>query len=341
MKADAKAIERALDAPSPDFRLFLLHGPDEAGSRALAERLERAMGADAERIDLDGSAVAKDPARLADEAAAISLFGSKRHIRLRVSADEAVDAIETLLGAEAAGNPVVALAGALRGSSKLLKLALAAPNALAFASYVPEGRNAEALAMTLAHEAGLRMAADVARRLVAATGGDRALLAREIEKLALFIDAAPDRPGEVDAHALDAIGADAGEPDTARLVDAVFGGAPAEAVDELARLDGSGVDPNRLLFPLRQRLTLLTRLRADVDGGESLDGVMASAGRSLFWKDKAPVTRQLRLWPSDRLATAHARLLDAERQLRSPASIGAAALQSELVAIARAAARGR
>src|SRR3546814_7311952 len=61
-------IERALDAPSADIRLFLLHGPDDAGSQALTKRLERAMGPDAERIDLDGAALKIDPARLADEA---------------------------------------------------------------------------------------------------------------------------------------------------------------------------------------------------------------------------------------------------------------------------------
>src|SRR3546814_7543996 len=81
-------IERALDAPSADIRLFLLHGPDDAGSQALTKRLERAMGPDAERIDLDGAALKIDPARLADEAASISLFGGARWIRVTLAGDE-------------------------------------------------------------------------------------------------------------------------------------------------------------------------------------------------------------------------------------------------------------
>ena len=51
MKVNRAQIEQALARPA-DTRLFLLHGPDEAGSRALARSLDAAMGADCERIDL-------------------------------------------------------------------------------------------------------------------------------------------------------------------------------------------------------------------------------------------------------------------------------------------------
>jgi hypothetical protein len=60
-------IERALAAPA-DTRFFLLHGPDEAGSRGLLKSLASAMGDDSERIDLSGADLKADPARLADEA---------------------------------------------------------------------------------------------------------------------------------------------------------------------------------------------------------------------------------------------------------------------------------
>ena len=67
MKANRGQIEKALDAPPSDIRFFLLYGPDEAGSTALARRLERAMGPGAERVDLDVATLREDPARLAEE----------------------------------------------------------------------------------------------------------------------------------------------------------------------------------------------------------------------------------------------------------------------------------
>ena len=104
MKADAAQVARALDKPDPALRLILLYGPDESGSRALASRVDKALGADAERIDLSGSQLKGDPARLADEAASISLFGGARHIRVDPAGDEAIEAVEALLEAPSAGN---------------------------------------------------------------------------------------------------------------------------------------------------------------------------------------------------------------------------------------------
>src|SRR3546814_2504398 len=46
MKAGRAEIARAVDKPDPALRLLLLHGPDEAGSRALGARYEKALGAD-------------------------------------------------------------------------------------------------------------------------------------------------------------------------------------------------------------------------------------------------------------------------------------------------------
>jgi DNA polymerase-3 subunit delta len=80
VKANKAQIDRALKAPDSEIRFVLLHGPDEAGSRALVRALGTAMGADAEKIELGGAELKADPARLADEAASISLFGGARYI---------------------------------------------------------------------------------------------------------------------------------------------------------------------------------------------------------------------------------------------------------------------
>ena len=79
MKANRAQIERGVAAPAA-HPFFLLHGPDQSGSRALARRIAAAMGAEAERIELSGAELRADPARLADEAASISLFGGARYI---------------------------------------------------------------------------------------------------------------------------------------------------------------------------------------------------------------------------------------------------------------------
>jgi DNA polymerase-3 subunit delta len=338
VKAQKGQIERALRAAA-EWRFFLLYGPDEAGSRALAKLA--APSADAERIDLGGSDLRSDPARLADEASSLSLFGGARYIVVEPAGDDCLAAVEALLQAPGAANPVVLVAGSLKSGSKLLKLALAERTALVHASYVPEGQNAERLAMELAREQGLVLRPDLARRLAGACAGNRAIIAREVEKLALFVDAAPDRPKRIDHDELDAIGAAAEEGDLSRLVDSVGGGRPADLDVELARLSGQGIEGIPLIRAVLRRMTLLARLRAEVERGNSVDAVMASHGKSLFWKEKDGIGKQLSRWRADLLAKSVARLGEAERQVKAPGGLGPAAVAEELFAIARQAQRLR
>lgn len=340
MKANRAQIERALAAPEATL-FFLLHGPDEAGSRALARRLGAAIGESAERIDLTGAELRADPARLADEAAAISMFGDRRWIRVEQAGDEIVPALEALAEAPAAGNPVVILAGALKPASRLLKLALAAPGALAFASYAPDSGQADRLVIELARGLGLVVRPDVAARIAEASAGNRAVIEQELAKYALFAEASPEAPRPVEHDMIDALGAGGEEGDVSRLIDSVVGGDGAALDAEVARLRAQGQEGITLIRALLRRLLLLARLRAEVEQGRSPAAVMASSGKVLFWKEKDAVERQLARWRPELLAKAVSRLIEAERQVMAPGGAGIVAADAELFAIARQAARQR
>ncbi len=341
MKANRGQIEKALDAPSPDIRILLLYGPDEAGSLALMKRLERAMGEGAERIDMDGASLRADPARLADEAAAISMFGDRRWIRITGAGEECVTAVEALLGAAQAGNPVVALAGALRNTSKLVKLCLDHAAALAFVSYVPDEREAAQIAVGLARERGLRLSPDIARRIAEVAGNDRALMAGEVEKLSLFLDTAPDRPAEATMEAYEALSAETVEADTGPLVNAVLGGDVDALHHELAMLAAGGTPLAAVTRPLLARALLIGAIHAEADRCGSLDRAIEAQGKTIFWKDKSHVQRQARSWPRDAVPRLMHRLLAAERATRDSRGPGEVAVRQELLTIARQAARGR
>jgi len=340
VKANRPQIERALRAPA-DIRFFLLHGPDESGSRALVSVLADAFGAEAERVELSGAELKADPARLADEAASISLFGGARYVLVDPAGEESVPAVEALLEAAAAGNPVLLLAGGLRPASRLLRLALGDGRAMAFASYAPEGREADRLVLDMARERGLFVRPDVASRIAEDTGGNRAILALELDKFALYLDAAPERPQPLEHDSVDALGAASEGGDLSRLVDSVGGGDSSLLQAELFRLAGEGVNGIVLIRAVLRRMTLLARLRAEVERGNSVDAVMASQGKSLFWKEKTSVGQQLARWRSDLLAKSVGRLLDAERQVKAPGGLGPVAVDEELFAICRQAARLR
>lgn len=341
MKPEEARVRRALDSADPAIRFYLFYGPDEAGSRALADRLGIAVGADAERIDLTSSTLKSDPARLADEAASSSLFGGRNWIRLDPATDDALDAVQALLQAPAAGNPVAAIGGALRKDSKLVKLVAASDAALLLQSYVPEGRNAVALAVEVGRGLGLQIRNDVAARVAASCNGDRALISRELEKMALYVDAAPDRPRPLEEDALDALGAATEEGDLSKLSNAVFSGQPQQADAELARLASEGIEDIPVIRALSRRALQLAQLRAQMALGESIDRVMETAGRAIFWKEKPIIQAQLTRWTPDALATAITRLAEAERQVKAPGYPGSALVEEEIATITRFAARRR
>lgn len=340
MKAKRGDIERALAAPSAT-RLFLLHGADVAGSHALLTRLVTALGPNVERIALASMTLKANPGLLADEAAAFSLFGERRAIVIDGGGEELVEAVTGLLSAPIVGSPVVVIAGALKKTSKLLELVESSPVALATASYVPEGRDLERMVVELGNAAGLDVASDLARRIAKSGDGDRRLISFEIEKFALYLDAAPDRRATLDVETLDALSADADEGDLVSVVDNVLDGDVRSLNQTLMQSGPAGVEPIMILRALARRVLLLAKCRCEVDSGQPLDAVMASTGKSVFFKERAMFTRQLGIWSSDRLARLLERILKAEREFKATGSLGADATGETLFAVTQAAARRR
>ena len=336
----APQLARAL-ADLSSTRLFLFYGPDESGSRAWLDKVAAAVGDDAERIDLASSDIKGDPARLADEAAAISMFGGPRYILVDRAGDEILASVDALLTAEAAGNPVVVIAGDLKKTSKLLKMVGDSKLAVALASYLPDPGKADQIVLEKASSFGLIIQRDVARRIADACGGNRSVIDQELAKYALFLDASPESRRPLEHDVIDAIGAGVDEGDLSRLVDAVTSGDAVALEHELGRLRSEGVEGISLLRAVLRRMHLLARLRAEVDSGRSPGDVMASSGKSLFWREKIPVGRQLEKWRGPLVAKAVTRLIEAERQVKASGGPGLIAVDEEMFAICRQAARLR
>jgi DNA polymerase III subunit delta len=337
VKASKQSIGRAVDQPNPEVRFYLFYGPDEAQSRGLGQRLLEALGAS--KFVVASGAVKFDPASLVDEAGAMSLFGGPRALWIEPAGDDIADGVEALLGSPGAESAVIAIAGALRKASALLKLAEASPHALAFAAYVPEGQDAQRMVIDVGRRVGLKIAPSVASRLADQCGNDQAIVAQELQKLALYIDASPHAPKELDHEAIDAVGADTAEGDFARLTDLALGGELAELADELSRMPSGAPEAIPVVRSLQRRLLMLAPARARMERGESADAVMTSLGKSLFWKDKSVISKMLSQWDSDRLARISERAGMLERALMFSPAPQQEALGEELLAIAREARR--
>lgn len=340
MNADRSAIQRALDAPSDAVRLFLLYGPDDSGSEAMSARLARAMGPGADRTDFTGDQLGKDPAALADAAASSSLFGDKSWVRVTGAGEESLAAVEALLEGPGAGNPVVMIAGALRKTSKLLTRCLGEKAVLCFASYPPSERDAADIAIQTARERGLKIDLDLARRVVGLTGGDRALMAGEIEKLALYHDVEPDRPGEASHEALNALSSEVADQDAPALASMAMVGDIKGLVHEMARFRSLGGSLSGVLRIALGKAMNVAEVRAAIDAGTPQNAALRVNGRPLFKKEADEMLRLLRCWPGETIGRGVVRLATAERASRGGGN-SETVIAQELLAIARQAARGR
>jgi len=339
MKAAKGAMGRSVDRPDPAVRFYLFHGPDEAGSAALGERLAAALKA--AKSPLAAAALRSDPALLASEAQAIDMFGGARLLWIQPAGDEIAASVEALLGAPACESAVVAIAGRLGKTSALLRLAEAHPLALAHVSYEPDARDAERLAAGLARAEGLRPQPGVTARIAEACANDQRVMAQEFRKLALYLDASPEEPKDLGHDALDSVGA-AMSGDFLGLPDRALQGEMEALAEELDRLAEGGRDAIPVIRALQRRLLMLAPVRARIESGMRPQDALASLGKSLFWKVKPAVERMVARWDSAGIARVAERVGALERRLmRGDSPPASDALGEELLAIARAAARRR
>lgn len=327
----------------PDTRLMLVTGPDDSTMAAIASHLLRLAGQDAERLDLSSAMLAADPSLLAVEAASMSLFSPQRVIRLEISGsgDDVLPALEGLFQAENAINPVIASGASITAKSKIIKAVEVSSSGVAAICYQPDRRALVGIAMDAGREAGLRFSNAEAQLLIDLVSGDQALMRQEIEKIALYLDAAPERERQVTPADIALLGAASHEEDVSDYINVALGGKVQALPDVLATAAAIGVAEIRLIRALSLRALLLVRLRADVDGGAHPSSVVGSPRSGVFFKEREAVAAQLHIWDAPKLARLMTRLLECEQALKASGTAGPILFRKLMTDITHLAARAR
>lgn len=306
-----------------DVRLLLLAGPDESGVATLAARALATLadaGDPLSIIDLPPERLKADPGLLADEAASLSMFGGRRVVRVDGAGEATVPALELLLAVPAAGNPVVMTAGDIRKTSALWKLTDKAPTARLAICYMLEGQDMQRWLTERARAEGLTLAPGIGERLAAAAGNDIGVLARELEKFALYLNATPDNPQRLEAAHVEALGVDSLDEDLLQLVSALIAGNDAALDRQLGLLP-----PNNAIGVLRvlaRRLLQLAEIRTAMDRGASAGEAITSLRPPMFWKERDSTAAAMPRWSQRRIHRALDRVLEAEAAIKTPSSAG-------------------
>lgn len=315
MKLDRRQIDDFLKNPGEKTAAVLVFGPDEGLVRERVNALVKAAagsGDDPFRVvELDSDAIRSDPARLMDEAGAISMLGGRRAVRINGVTDGQAKVIEDFLGGhrDSKNTLVIFEAGELPGRAALRKLFEAAPHAAAIACYHDSGGDLKAVIQTQLSAAGKSAAPAALSYLEQSLGGDRGATRSEIEKLVLYIGEA--RQIELE-DAMASVGHSAGvEQDDLNY--AIAEG-DSKAIERQLDLNLAETAPIMILRGLARHFLKLHGAVGRLESGAPLRDAMVALNSPLFWRDRPRLEKQCRRWTSRAIAIALQKIGETESQ---------------------------
>jgi len=336
MKIKAARAESFARRPDAGVRAVLVYGPDAGLVRERVELLVRSVvddpGDPFRVVELTPAQVAKEPALIADEAAALAFGGGRRAVLLRNADDSVVKGLKAFLDEAAGDGFVVVSAGELTTRSKLRQTFERAGVGAALPCFRDDASSLQTVISETLREQGLDVSREAVRYLAAHLGADRMVTRRELEKLALY--AGGGRVELADAQAC------VGDNAALSLDDIAFACCEGNA-NELERAFGraiaEGANPVQILRTVARHVQRLHHVAAHSDA----DAAMESLKPPVFWKHKARFKAQALAWDATALGRALRDLLEAEVRVKSTGYPQEAVASRVLLSITRRAPRPR
>lgn len=305
-------------------RAALLFGPDGGLAHERAVELVRHVAGQVDDpfrvVELAATALKDDPARLADEVAALSFTGGRRAVWIRDATDALASGPLPAVLEESAGDTVIVIeAGELPSRSSLRKLIEGSDRAVAAACYHDETRDVAAVVREAMTKHGLTVAPDALRYLSERMGGDRLITRAELDKLALYMlaDGTGTAPRQIElADAIATVG-DSAVISLDDVIAAAADGRPADLERALTRALLDGESPVRVVRACLQYFQRLHLAAARVAAGASAGDAIGALRPPPFRRDADRMLHQLQRWRPRRLQAALDRLIQAEIECKS------------------------
>ena len=313
MKIAAGQAERFAQAPDPQVRAVLVYGPDSGLVRERADSLARSVVEDLSdpfRVaELTARQLLDDPARLADEAAALAMTGGRRVLRIADAGEELAKPLAAFL-ADPPGEALVVLqAGDLPGRSNLRKTFEAAKIGAALPCYLDDQRSLGAVISETLATAGQQIDPDALAFLSANLGSDRQQTRRELEKLLLYKGEAP---GPITLEAALACVGDSALLTLEDLALAVAAGDRKGTERGLGRCQEEGQAPVAVIRAVARHFQRLHFAAGLIAQGRQPADAVKQLRPPVFWKQADQVRRQSQVWRLPQLTLALEKLVEAE-----------------------------
>lgn len=305
MKLGYRDIESFVRKPDPKARVILVYGPDAGLVKERAAIIGKTVVVDLNdpfnAVTLTGDLLSNDPARLNDEANAMSMLGGSRLIRVEDADDALTPQIKDYLQNPSPHNLIILEAGNLGTKSPLRALCEKSDHAASLPCYVDEGRDLAALIRDTMRQNGYGIEPDAISWLAANIAGDRQRVRSELDKIALYM-------GPIAEDAKDRQRA----PVTLADILLCCGEAGAEGLDDLAnaiasaqgdialrcysRLLQEGVATVAMLRAVQSHFRRLHLTLCRMEQGLGVEDAMRKLTPAIFFKQQESFKGQLKRW---------------------------------------------
>jgi DNA polymerase-3 subunit delta len=317
MKIQSRDIPSFLEKPSSNIAAVLLYGPDSGLVFERAKTLGKNYIGDLNDpfsvVEITASLLKDDPAKLDDEARAISFGGTNRLIQLRNASDATAKILESYLVEPSPSSLIIVDCDELSPRSALRKLFEEHKHTGAIACYALEGRDLAKTCENILKELGVSIDQDGLQTLISALGTDHAVIRQELNKLALYVsDTNHVRAQDV----LDCL-ADIAETSLDQLAFSVGDGNFQKADIFYRKAMAEGTSEVAILRVLQKHFQKLDWVTAQANGGKPHASIVASLRPPIFFKNKDRFIRQTTRWQTKAIHNALQILTDAEAACKS------------------------
>lgn len=318
VKLNDESYGRFIKKPDSSVRAMLVFGPNGGlVSERFDEITRLVVGKKPDPFlicDLSQSDITADPARLADEAQAMSLMATgKRIVRISGADNNLTPAIKGW-ATNPVGDAFVLIAGGnLKNNTSLRNLFEKNKHLACVPCYEDSPEKTKAFVMQHLQQQGYAIDSDALDYLVANTGADRKQTRSELEKLCLYMG--EDKQVKT-RHVLASVG-DSAALSMTDLCFAVASGEMEKATATLDHLYHEGTHPVGLIRALSGHFNKLFDAQLAREKGMNDKQIWYSLRPPLPYMYERPFMRQMTQWPLVKIRTALSILLDCEKDCKS------------------------
>lgn len=316
MKLTWKQIEPFVKSPDPKARVIVIYGPDQGLIKERSQKIGKTIIDDLNDpfnvVTLTTDLLLEDPARLGDEANALSMMGGSRLIFIKDGSDKLSPLLKEYLEEPSEHNLIVIECGELGPRSNLRTLAEKNKSAAALPCYLDDERDISNLVRETLKEKGYFINGDVLHFFAQQVVGDRARIRNEMDKLMLYMG---DEKSITMEHVQDSIG-NQGDITLDNFVYAVASGQTQDAIQNFNKLIKEGIAEVLILRSLQNHFKKLHMVRIQYDQGKSIEEAVKGLYPPIFFKLMPSFKSQSQKWQTNRLALILKKLAELEAQTK-------------------------